>query len=95
MQEGLIFIIGLVAGFLGSTVGGGGLLSIPVLILFGFTPQASIALNKVGDIGTFISAVSRYWKSQKIDWGMAGKIAVIYIIGSLIGTQIKIGRAHV
>ncbi|OGL93636.1 hypothetical protein A2239_04410 [Candidatus Uhrbacteria bacterium RIFOXYA2_FULL_40_9] len=79
------------AGFLGSTVGGGGFLSIPILVLLGFTPQASIALNKIGDIGTFISAVSRYWKSQKIDWGMAGKIAIIYIIGSFVGTQIMVG----
>ncbi|HBK34896.1 TPA: hypothetical protein DDZ01_02785 [Candidatus Uhrbacteria bacterium] len=91
MQEILIFITGLMAGFLGSTVGGGGFLSIPILVLLGFTPQASIALNKIGDIGTFISAVSRYWKSQKIDWGMAGKIAIIYIIGSFVGTQIMVG----
>jgi len=91
MQEIIIFITGLLAGFLGSTVGGGGFLSIPVLILLGFTPQASIALNKFGDIGTFISAVSRYWKSHKIDWGMAGIIMVIYIIGSFVGTQIMVG----
>jgi uncharacterized protein len=91
MQEILIFITGLMAGFLGSTVGGGGFLSIPILILLGLTPQASIALNKIGDIGTFISAVSKYWKSQKIDWGMAGKIAIIYIIGSFVGTQIMVG----
>jgi len=90
MQEVLIFIVGLMAGFLGATVGGGGFLSIPVLILLGFTPQASIALNKVGDIGTFISAVGKYWKSKKINWRLAGKIAIVYIIGSFVGTQIMV-----
>lgn len=90
MQEIFIFIIGLGAGFLGASVGGGGILSIPLLIILGFPPQVSISLNKVGDIGTFISAISKYWKSKKIDWGMAGIIAAIYIIGSFIGTQIMI-----
>ncbi|MFW6233076.1 MAG: sulfite exporter TauE/SafE family protein [Nanoarchaeota archaeon] len=90
MQEILIFIIGLVAGFLGASVGGGGFLSIPLFIILGFTPQASIALNKVGDIGTFFSATSKYWKSKKIEWKLAGIITVIYIIGSIIGTQIMV-----
>jgi uncharacterized protein len=90
MQEIFIFIIGLVAGSLGASVGGGGFLSIPLFIIIGFTPQASIALNKVGDIGTFFSATSKYWKSEKIDWELAGIITVIYIVGSFIGTQIMV-----
>jgi uncharacterized protein len=86
----LIFLIGLVSGFLGATVGGGGFISIPALIFLGFPPQVSIALNKVGDIGTFISAVSKYWKFHKIDWNVAGIIIAIYVVGSLLGTQIMI-----
>lgn len=89
-MEILIFFIGVISGFLGATVGGGGFVSIPVLMFLGFSPQSAIALNKVGDIGTFISAVSKYWKSQKIDWSVAGIIVLIYICGSFIGANIMI-----
>ncbi|RJR27905.1 sulfite exporter TauE/SafE family protein [candidate division WWE3 bacterium] len=85
-----IFLIGFVSGFLGSTVGGGGFVSIPALLYLGFTPQSAIALNKIGDVGTFISAVRKYWKSKKIDWNLAGTITCIYIIGSFLGTKIMV-----
>ncbi len=90
MQEIIIFIVGLMAGFLGATVGGGGMVAIPALLFLGFSPQSAVAINKVGDIGAFISAVSEYWKSKKIDWNMAVPLAIITIISSTIGAQIMV-----
>ena len=90
MQGLIIFIVGLVAGFLGATVGGGGMIAIPALIFLGFSPQSAIAINKVGDVGAFISAVKQYWKSKKIDWKRAIPMAIIVIMASIIGTQIMI-----
>lgn len=90
MQEIVIFIVGLIAGFLGATVGGGGMVAVPALLFMGFSPQSAIAINKVGDIGAFVSAIAQYWKSKKIDWSMAVPLAVIVIIGSVIGTQIMV-----
>lgn len=90
MHEIIIFIVGLVAGFLGATVGGGGMVAIPALLLLGFSPQSAVAVNAVGDVGAFISATTQYWKSKKIDWKMAVPLAVIALIGSIIGTQIMV-----
>lgn len=90
MNDLIILVVGLVAGFLGATVGGGGMIAIPVLLFLGFPPQTAIALNKVGDVGAFISAVNRYWKSNKIDWPMAIPLALIVIVGSIIGAQIMV-----
>lgn len=90
MQEIVIFIVGLAAGFLGATVGGGGMVAVPALLLLGFSPQASVAINKVGDIGAFISATHQYWKSKKIDWGMAIPLAAITVISSTVGAQIMV-----
>lgn len=90
MQELIIFVIGLASGFLGATVGGGGMISIPTLLFLGFSPQSAIAVNKVGDVGAFISAASQYWKSRKINWKMAIPLAGIVIIGSIIGSQIMV-----
>ena len=90
VQESIIFIVGILAGFLWSTVGGGGMIAIPVLLFLGFPPQSAIAINKVGDIWAFTSAISQYRKSKKIDWKMAIPLAGIVIIGSIIGTQIMV-----
>ena len=90
MQEIFIFITGLVAGFLGATVGGGGMVAVPALMFLGFSPQSAVAINKVGDIGAFISATAQYWKSKKIDWEMAIPLVIIVIIGSILGTQIMV-----
>lgn len=90
MHEIVIFIIGLIAGFLGATVGGGGMLAIPGLLFLGFSPQSAVAVNAVGDVGAFISATGEYWKSKKIDWKMAIPLAAIAVVGSIIGTQIMV-----
>ena len=90
MEEIIIFIVGLAAGFLGATVGGGGMIAVPALLFLGFSPQSAIAINKVGDIGAFISAAARYWETKKIDWKMAVPLAIVTIIGSIIGAQIMV-----
>lgn len=90
MHDTIIFIVGLAAGFLGATVGGGGMVAIPALLFLGFSPQSAVAVNAVGDVGAFISATAEYWRSKKIDWKMAVPLAVIAIIGSIIGTQIMV-----
>jgi uncharacterized protein len=90
MQEIIIFIVGLAAGFLGATVGGGGMVAVPALLLLGFSPQSAVAIKKLGDIGAFISATRQYWKSNKIDWKMAVPLAVITIISSSVGAQIMV-----
>lgn len=90
MHDIIIFIVGLVAGFLGATVGGGGMIAIPALLFLGFSPQSAIAVNAVGDVGAFISATGEYWKSKKIDWKMAIPLAVIAVLDSAIGTQIMV-----
>jgi uncharacterized membrane protein YfcA len=90
MHEIVIFIVGLAAGFLGATVGGGGMIAIPVLLFLGFSPQSAVAMNAIGDTGAFISAAGEYWKSKKIDWKMAIPLAIIATAGSIIGTLILV-----
>lgn len=58
--------------------------------VFRFFTQSAVAINKVGDIGAFISATAEYWKSRKIDWKMAIPLVIITIISSIIGAQIMV-----
>lgn len=43
----LLFFVGLVAGLVDSIAGGGGLITIPVLLAIGLPPQAALATNKL------------------------------------------------
>lgn len=88
LQTTLILGIGLLSGFLGATVGSGGMISIPALLLLGFSPQVSIASNSAGDIGAFLAAVYEYTKSKKIYWELSAVLIVVAIITSSIGAFI-------
>jgi uncharacterized protein len=55
-------IVGLVAGFIDSIAGGGGLLALPSLLLAGLDPLSALATNKLqGSFGT-ASATFTFWK---------------------------------
>ncbi|HEY3307536.1 MAG TPA: TSUP family transporter [Desulfuromonadaceae bacterium] len=43
----LLFLVGLIAGLVDSIAGGGGLITIPVLLGIGLPPQAALATNKL------------------------------------------------
>lgn len=66
------------------------MISVPALLLLGFSPQSAVAINQVGDIGAFVSATRQYWRSQKIDWAIAIPLAIITIICSILGAQIMV-----
>lgn len=80
-----IFIIGLVASFIGVMVGGGALISIPALILLGIPPHLAVATNKVGGVGLSISAIYNYGKAKQIDWSIARPLSLLGVLGGAIG----------
>lgn len=58
----LLAAVGLVAGFVDSIAGGGGLLALPSLLLAGLDPVSALATNKLqGTFGT-ASATHTFWK---------------------------------
>lgn len=54
----LLFFVALIAGWVDAVAGGGGLITVPVLLLVGISPAAAIATNKLqGSFGTFTAAL--------------------------------------
>lgn len=90
MEIIIVILVGLVSGFLGATVGGGGMISIPALLFLGLPPHVVVGTNKVGDIGAFAAAVKEYLKAKRIDLRMALVLACLAVVGSILGTQIMI-----
>lgn len=83
----LTFIVGIIAGFIGATVGGGGLLSLPFLILLGLPPQVAIATNRLGAVGHSTGAIYKYWKEKKIEWQYVLPFSVLAVVGAYIGAN--------
>lgn len=83
-----IGIAGIAAGFADSTVGGGGLITIPSLIFVGIPPQVAVATDKLGSLGQVIAALPQFWKAKKIRWEYVPFFVIISFFGSAIGVHI-------
>ena len=84
----LVSLAGLVAGFFDSLVGGGGLISVPSLVLLGIPPQMAIATERFGSIGQAIAATIKFWKAKKIVWKYVAPLCILSLVGAVIGANI-------
>jgi len=83
-----LIVFGFLAAFIDSVVGGGGLITLPVLLFTGLTPAAAVATNKLaGSIGSLTSTIM-FYRSGKIDLKSIYKLFPLTFIGSMIGAWI-------
>ena len=84
----LLFMVAIVAGLLDTLAGGGGLISIPALILSGIPPLAALGTNKLqGSMGT-ATATYLLIKKNKINLPENKPLMKSAFIGAVIGTII-------
>ncbi|MFH1409188.1 MAG: sulfite exporter TauE/SafE family protein [Nanoarchaeota archaeon] len=86
----LIFVVGFGASFIGSIVGGGGLVTIPLLIFIGLPPQIAVATNKFGSIGMSSGAMSAFWRARKIQWNYVIPFSILSVVGASVGANILV-----
>ena len=80
-----LFFVGVVAGFLDTLVGGGGLLAVPALLLSGIPPIYVLGTNKFqGSMGTGI-ATFLLFRKKKLDWNSVKNLMFASFIGSIVG----------
>ena len=80
-----LFIIGMVAGFIDTLVGGGGLLAVPALLLSGIPPIYVLGTNKFqGSMGTGI-ATFLLFRKKKLNWEAIKYLMLLSFIGSVVG----------
>lgn len=91
MEYIAILIVGLIAGTIGTFVGGGGgLLSIPFLVLTGIPPHIAIATNRLAAIGATGTAFLRFLKSGKIIWPLVPIFIVLGVLGGFLGARLMV-----
>jgi len=86
----LVLIAGLISGIFGTLVGGGSLLTIPILIFIGLPPHVAIGTNRFGYVGLSIAGWYKFHKKKMIDYKIGFIIAVPSLIGALVGAFIML-----
>lgn len=78
----------LLAGFVDSVVGGGGLVQIPALLILmpGIPIPTILGTNKMSSFAGTSLAVKRYSRRVKIDWHLVGPTALIAAIFAFLGS---------
>ena len=91
----LLFVTGLAAGFVDSIAGGGGLITLPVLLSIGLPPQLALGTNKLqGSFGTLSATVNFIHKGKvglKENLGGIGFTFVGAVVGAWAIQQIQAG----
>ncbi|HZQ47245.1 MAG TPA: TSUP family transporter [Verrucomicrobiae bacterium] len=82
----ILFITGLLAGFVDSIAGGGGLITLPVLLSLGIPPKLALGTNKLQATCGSGSAAWHYAQSKIVSLSQCGRGALFTVIGAIAGT---------
>lgn len=82
----LLFFAAVFAGFIDTLAGGGGLITLPTLILAGIPPISALGTNKLqSSMGTATSSLLMLRK-RKVTWDEVKPLMLTAFIGSCLGT---------
>lgn len=82
-----LVVVGFVACFIDSTVGGGGLISTPALLSMGLPVPFALGTNKLGSSMGSLMSVIAFWRAGKIKKA-ALCLMPLSVIGSVMGTYV-------
>ena len=86
----LFFVLGAtayVAGALDAIVGGGGLVNVPVLLLFGMPVPTALGTNKLASIAGTATATATFAAARAIRWPIVFAAAITAFVGALLGAR--------
>ena len=83
-----LFFVAIVAGFLDTLAGGGGLLTLPALMMAGLPPLSALATNKLQSSMGTATATLMMLRNKHVRWHNVKWLMLAAFIGSAIGTVI-------
>ncbi|CAO96202.1 sulfite exporter TauE/SafE family protein [Erwinia tasmaniensis] len=81
----VLFLVALLAGFIDSIAGGGGLLTVPALLAAGLSPAQALATNKLQSVGGSFSASLYFIRRKAVNLREQWLNIVLTFLGSLAG----------
>ncbi|MDG2915200.1 TSUP family transporter [Bisgaard Taxon 10/6] len=83
---GILFVVAMIAGFIDALAGGGGLITIPALLMTGMPPAMALGTNKLQSCGGSFSASLYFIRRKAVDLGAIWFILLCTFTGSAIGS---------
>src|SRR5438270_13325857 len=84
----VFFGTGLVAGFVDSIAGGGGLITLPVMLSIGLPPQTALGTNKLQSTFVTGSAAWHHTQSKVVSLAECWRAVSFTLIGAVTGTPV-------
>ncbi|MCL4789140.1 MAG: TSUP family transporter [Verrucomicrobia bacterium] len=85
-QWPLLFLTGMAAGFVDAIAGGGGLITLPVILSFGGDPQQALGTNKLQATFGSASAAWHYGRAGAVNLHDCGRGCLLTFVGAAVGT---------
>lgn len=86
----LLFGAGVAAGFINVVAGGGSLLTLPLLIVFGLPPSVANGTNRVAIVAQNVVAVARFRRGGIDDLRQGLRLSFPAVVGAVIGSQLAV-----
>lgn len=84
----LLFLAAFVAGFVDAIAGGGGLITVPAMLIAGFSPIETLGTNKLQSLFGSGSATLAYARGGHVDLSTQLPMAVMSALGSAVGAML-------
>ncbi len=85
-----LFVAAFTAGFIDSIAGGGGLISLPALMVAGLPPHVALGTNKLQSVFGTLFATINYARKDKIIWRAALIGIPLALVGSALGAKLTL-----
>lgn len=82
----ILFLVGLVAAAVDAIGGGGGLITVPALLLAGLGPVEALATNKFQAAFGSVTSSFVFWRRGLVEPGTAWPMLIIAAAGAMLGT---------
>ena len=83
----LTFVVSFLSSFIGTNVGGGGLILVPTLIFLGLPPQVAIGTSRIGALASVSTGIFQFHQEGKVDYRIGFPLMFFSIAGSYIGSN--------
>ena len=82
----ILFAVAALAGFIDAIAGGGGLLTVPALLMVGMSPAMALGTNKLQGCGGSFAASLYFWRKGAVNLRQIWQILALTFIGAVAGT---------
>lgn len=86
----LIFVVGIITGFINVLGGGGSFLTLPLLIFLGLPSTVANGTNRIGILLQNISAIFKYRAGGHLPLKFAVIVTIPVVLGSILGAKLAV-----